>query len=510
MKKLLLTLIAVTMAAITLNGQTLYKFTKGDTFEGFIFYEEDSYCNMKLFKTSEFNYDCDSLYKLKPCSKDRIYKESGTLSFCVETFHTQENTTLMLLPYDEGYYIEIEFYHDPQRVEVVMNPHDERTLEFKEIDIATLDEAYMEQYFQKDDSLYNVILQAKARLNSNEKLQKEETTSPKTLYLLGIGATEDKEIGKSVKADMALAHEYFSHLAEQLDVKYQETMLIDNNFDAGKLDSLIETMPDLSNTIMVVLYSGHGFFNYQEDRFPTMILSYEELDNYDIEEILEDEEDEFWDNTEWSTDLFDDIYNLNPAFTLFITDCCNDDFGKANKLAYSLSGIKVEDKEIDITKLKKLFNIPKGVIRLTSAQGEQMAACTENGGLLLPALINNISAQCQAGKKDEPDWSKIVINTCKKIAATTRNQLNEKGDEMEWNQQAQSYMEIPGMIYSLANTKGAPSINFINNDKDDDDGFTTGLISIFIILPLILLILVIIKVRQIQKSHRHPIKKDDN
>ncbi|MCQ2250032.1 MAG: caspase family protein [Bacteroidales bacterium] len=298
---------------------------------------------------------------------------------------------------------------------------------FTEVDITKKDRDYFLEFFNEDDEMFERIMDAKERLNNQDReLDGQYTNSNNkyegdvTMHFIVVAATNDESIGESVQTDLKLVRKDFSIMADQLNIGFDEQIVQGSQFNKRNIEKVIDNVNVKPNDLIVFIYSGHGFrYDDDQDAFPRMYLA----------QHGENPTDEYQLST---TDAFKRLAKKNARLTLFLSDCCNSEVGATRMEMESMAfASRAVNNNIDTKKLRQLFIDQEGTLRATAAKAGQYALCDRSGGYLLTSFLNNIKAQVSAISKDDPSWKRIMDNAERAVAKKTSNQIDEAGNETE-------------------------------------------------------------------------------
>ncbi len=290
---------------------------------------------------------------------------------------------------------------------------------FKEIELSSMDEEYIKQFYDEDEEMYDIILEACNLVKQqNEEQETAVSTNPSvTMHFIMVAATKDKTIGPSVKTDLNLAEPEFKRFAEQLKINYREYIVADNDFNKANVLKAIKSIKASPNDIIVFFYSGHGFrFDDDTDEYPNMSLHYKgEMTKNDYLGVSE-------------------TYNMLTAkkarLTIVLSDCCNSYYGATRQEVDSSALVSRGLSNYNLTKLEKLFIKDSGTIKITAAKAGQYALCDSKGGFLLTSFLNNIHSMVSAVSTQEPSWQTITDNAREYVRRKTTG-FDETGKDTD-------------------------------------------------------------------------------
>lgn len=361
--------------------------------------------------------------------------------------------------------------------------------EFKEVSLLENDEDYFLEFYDEDEDMYKQIMDARARLSNQNSGSKQEIAidpnSPVTMHLIVVAATEDETIGTSVTTDMNLVKKNFSKYAEQLNIGYEETVINGSQFNKENVRKTIKDLSAAPNDIIVFVYTGHGFrYNEDTDVYPRMFLAYDgEPYGYEMT----------------TTEAFEALKEKNARLTIFLSDCCNSNYGSARDIMEGATfATRSQNNNTDLNRLYSLFIKDKGIVRATAAKPGQVALCDASGGFLLTSVINNIKSQVSVmSKEEEPSWNKILDNASKYVLKKTKDADSYDGEESD------PQVVVKSISINGTNIQAAFAEVSVDQESDDDDGdILMGMLCIFgpavIIIGLIIAIIAILRKKKKQ------------
>ena len=463
MKKILL-LTAILLSIITAQAQTLYEvkyFDRDDnaTYRGLFFYTDDETCFLRCVtepdKNGNYNYWERDYY----CD---FSNENGDKMICFIP-KPNENKDEPVFPTfvmqydkqgsfsDEIYVIFQDVYDD----EELQDENIESIEYFKEVDLAQIDENYILDFYDEDEEMYSKIINARniilSQSNVTNNTNDNVSNQSVTMHLLMVAATEDESIGKSVKTDLNLVTRDFKQIAQQLNIKYNETIISGNKFNKSNIEKAIANFNPGANDIAVFIYSGHGFrYNDDTDAYPRMFLTY----------------DGIADNAHQlsTTEVYNTIVKKKARFTLFLTDCCNSNYGATRAEVESACFARAaKNNNVDVAKLRDLFINGSGTVRATAAKAGQCALCDASGGFLLTSVLNNIKSQVSPLSNKAPSWNKIIENASKYVEKKTANDTESVSDGDE------PQIVVRSVKVKLEKNESADSVDNGNNTSNNDD-----------------------------------------
>lgn len=319
---------------------------------------------------------------------------------------------------------------------------------FEEISLSDMDAEYVAQFYDEDERMYSVILNASNLINQqrpepqkpsnnnnnggkpnnggnngNNNVNNTPTTptnnnSAVTMHFIMAAATKDKDIGESVQTDLKLAQPQFHEFANQLGINYQEHIYADNSFGKRNLLNCINSLNVGSNDVVVFLYSGHGFrFDDDTDDYPRMYLNYKDQ--------IENSDDYYG-----VSEIYDLLIKKKARLTIVLTDCCNSEYG-CTRQEVEGSGLRSRgNNNYDVKKLEKLFITNSGSLKATAAKAGQYALCDAAGGFLITSFLNNIHSAISAVSSEVPSWQTILDHSSDYVKRKTQNNYDEAGRDM--------------------------------------------------------------------------------
>lgn len=495
MRKFLL-LFACLLASIAIQAQSLYEVKYYDeidqeTYKGLFFYTDDETCFLRC--VSKGNNYWEHNYSVQYTTEDGVaymlmvpdeYEDNNGESPAFPTFIMAYSKSGEFDPQTFVYYEELDTDEDDPESGM-------REVEyFNEVDINEKDSKYFLSFYDKDEEMYQLIMDAKAQLNEQTESPADNNQTvnnnngPVTMHFIVAAATEDETIGESVETDMKLVQKDFSQIAKMLGIGYKETLISGRRFSKSSITNAINNLNPGSNDIVVFIYSGHGFrYDDDTDAYPRMYLTYGD----DMSAA----------NEMSTTELYNMITKKNPRLTIFLTDCCNSEYGATRAQVEGVQfSTRSQGNSTDINKLKALFIDQEGTVRATAAKAGQYALCDASGGYLLTSVLNNIKLLSNALTKDAPSWNTIVQNASKFVSKKTSNQIDEAGNPMAPQEvvKAIKIKNEPSQAgyYSVADLNGDNSSD--SDNDDDDDSLVLGLLCIAISVIMVAgLIFIIIK-----------------
>lgn len=507
MKKVILTIITVLLCMVA-KSQTLYELKYYDivddeTYKGLFVFTDEENCVLRCvskpdksgrYNWWEYNYTC-------------VYEKEKGVHYLSFIHEEPEDKNAPIVPefcmeYTTRGGFQSQTYavfHDPNAEDDTDDQWEEVEY-FREIDIQEKDENYFMQFYDADEEMFQLIMEARDLLISQEdkynddKYEDDNTDEDgntaddgsTTMHLILVGATMDETIGESVVTDVNLVKDNFKEIAKKIGIRYKETVIMGNNFKKANIENTVNRLNVGKNDVVIFVYSGHGFrFDDDTDPYPRMYLAYD---------------GEVTATTELSTtELYEKITQKNARLTIFLTDCCNSKYGATRAEVESIAfGTRGTSNNTDVDKLYHLFVEESGTVRATAAKAGQYALCDASGGFMLTSIINNIKSLTSALSKDTPSWEAIIENASKVVAKKTSNQIDERGNETAPQYVVRS-ISMDGKAKITNETESLSSVNTrsnTNTDSASDDfmiDLTCVLLSVAVILILVIVIIKMLK-----------------
>lgn len=504
MRKLLF-LLTFLWAAIAVQAQTLYEVKYHDDidnedYRGLFFYTDDETCFLRCVSKGNNYWEHD--YTVQYETDDGVAYMMMVPTEDEDVSDDSPAFPIFIMAYSKGGEFEAETYVYYEELD---NDDDDdsgmkEVKYFKEVDLNEKDSQYFLTFYDKDEDMYKQIMEAKAQLTQQPSTPTDnsQTTTthsgPVTMHFIVAAATEDETIGESVETDMKLVQKDFSQIAKMLGIGYKETLISGRKFGKSAIINAINNLNPGDNDVVVFIYSGHGFrYDDDTDAYPRMYLTYGD----DMSAA----------NEMSTTELYNMIVKKNPRLTIFLTDCCNSEYGatraQVEGVQFSTRG---QGSNTDLNKLRALFIDQEGTVRATAAKAGQYALCDASGGYLLTSVLNNIKLLSNALTKDAPSWNTIVQNASKYVSKKTSHQIDEAGNPMD-PQVVVKAIKIKNETYQpgpsdLADIDDSGFSSYDDEDDDDDDDFgLLGLMCLVIpIVSVIGLIMIIVKLLKKKKQ----------
>lgn len=235
------------------------------------------------------------------------------------------------------------------------------------------------------------------------------------LHKIIFAATDDKNIGSSVKVDNDRACDEIDAIAGYIGYEVVDYVYNGSKCTKQNLMAVLNGLNCGSQDIVFFYYSGHGAHAGAglEDKFPQMCMNNPAVQSLfvpvrQVEEI---------------------IRGKNPRLRIIITDCCNDiDESGTISVKSFLDGKKgATVVKVNIAdNYKRLFVNTRGKIMATSSKLGQTSGCARDreghdlGGFYSLAFWNVLVKYCE--ERTAPTW-KNIINTIKaKVAEDTHQE----------------------------------------------------------------------------------------
>lgn len=360
---------------------------------------------------------------------------------------------------------------------------------FEEISLDDMDAEYVEQFYDKDEKMYSVIIDACKLVREQDGNVSTSVGSNDaiTMHFIMVAATMDESIGESVETDIKLVEPEFKKFAEQLKIGYDEQIISGNAFCKANVEKALNKLNPNPNDIVVFVYSGHGFrFDDDTDDYPNMFLTYGSADDMTADDYI------------GVSDIFNSITSKKPRLTIVISDCCNSKFGVTRQEVESSALAARGNKSYDLAKLKKLFIDSYGNMKVTAAKAGQVALCDARGGYLLTSFLSNLHSQISAVSDKTPSWQTIIENSREYVKRKTTG-FDEAGRDRD------PQIVVRSVSVKTKNSEGELEEEAIpasfssdinrNDQTSEDDDWLLGLLCIFLpIIIIIVLIVIIIRI----------------
>jgi hypothetical protein len=414
-------------------------------------------------------------------------------------------------PVEEGVYPYFVFTEDNDIPYVVYRIADvgtgkmKKSKDFFELDLAQCDEEIISTFYDKDEEMYSLLLQAHKNAKEYEE-QPQEVVSENnvennasdggdvTMHFIMVAATKDPSIGQSVETDLNLVYPEFQNYAKRLGIAFKSHLISGYDVSAENVTKEIQNLKVGKNDVVVFVYSGHGFrFDNDTDPYPRMLLTYDELtEDYVVE------------NQPYLavSDVYDAITKKGARLTIVLSDCCNSSLGMDRPEIESNALAARGSNNYDVEKLKKLFLLPSGAMKVTAAKAGQVALCDNKGGFLLTSFLNNLRKQISATTTVEPSWQTIVENSSAFVRKKTEG-FDEEGKSRDPQVVVRS-INLAGSAAVSGEASSLADLNSSNSSSDDDDSLFAGLLCILLpIIVVVILIIVIIKLLKSKKQNNN-------
>lgn len=263
---------------------------------------------------------------------------------------------------------------------------------------ADLTEEFVLQFFTKDEDFYKGLFETEVRSLSP---QQQKTR----LFLLVVANTNDKKIGKTCIVDRKNVFDTYKEVAEFLEIPFVSKVIEGDQFSKVNVDKAINTwLRPTAKDIVIFYYSGHGFAQKDNYKFPYLDLRDKSFQDYGGIYTMNMEA------------IYQKIKMKGARLNLVISDCCNNDPSQPPFMTSEDPDTRVSSIGWDKNKCISLFMETKLSLLMTAAQkGEYSAGNVAEGGFFtsnfLQTLEKHIGKVRTTATPLETSWKSIYEMT---------------------------------------------------------------------------------------------------
>lgn len=239
-------------------------------------------------------------------------------------------------------------------------------------------------------------------------------TANSKFHLIVVANTKVSDIGSACKRDLENICGEFEGIARVLGMGFDQQVISDNNFNKANLVNLIQNFRPASNDVVMFAYSGHGFrFNNQKDYYPNMDLCPSQYDDPKENYIA-------------VSDVFKEIVAKGARLNIVMSDCCNSKIGLTIPVANTNTLFSRSNSNFDKDKLKQLFLDSSGTIIATASSPGEAAWCGVNGGYFTLSVLESLRNQISVLASSKPNWETLMNDAIAAAAKKSANSSNSK------------------------------------------------------------------------------------
>jgi len=453
--RLLLGTLLIFLAGM-LHAQTFYEISykspKGEQYYGFINYEDDDNCVMRLVKTDAQN----NILERDDVDYVGVQDDDEDLDYTAlcptEKKNEAPNMVFLWKEYkdDEDVVPLITFNLDSSKDDFT------KAGDFNEIDISDIDEEYLLQFYDKDEAMYRQIMKAQGKITSQKKEISEQlgdgsdihrtvvaalkkagadlsenmdekndediqsdygdatsTNGNVTLHLVEVVNTEIDDIGEACARDYKNIRNQMKGITQALGIQLKEYPVTGEEFSGPAVKKALSRLKPGSNDVVFFLYSGHGFrFSNQVSQFPCIFLSTSEYEDLEKGNFLA------------MDDIYDEVCSKGARLNIVLSDCCNSRIDEAVPCYMRGTLLSRKNSNFSIDRLKELFIKSRGSLLCSSSSPGEMSVCDLTGGYFTLSFIRSLRKEISMMNNKPVSWDNLISNTI----ATARERSENDGN----------------------------------------------------------------------------------
>jgi hypothetical protein len=373
--KNLLLIILACGSFCSLTAQTLYKFHYTFT-ESKVTESHDAFMvrfgnDTGFIRISGVNPDNGEKYLVDMDIEESYYKDEKTGVVDSTLLFFKGINPVVLYGDTAGYDPDIYVFHDNgeyyEPLTVYSLGEDGELFEgdFKEsklLEDKDLTEAFVLQFFSKDDDLYKDLFETSVRPLTNA----EKAT---TLHLVIVANTNDPDIGTTCMLDKDRTLKIFSDVAEFMGIKFDAKTIFGNDYNKKNVQDAVAAIKASPQDIVIFYYSGHGYTKNDNYQYPYMELRSKSFQGLDENSINVEE-------------VYSSIKQKGARVSLVISDCCNSVPETAAAISGDIALTRSSSIGWSLNNCLQLFlpTSPVSILMTAAAKGELSAGNNNYGG----------------------------------------------------------------------------------------------------------------------------------
>ncbi|MCR4853979.1 MAG: caspase family protein [Prevotella sp.] len=433
--------ILLLMMGMMLHAQTFYEISyknpQGNQYYGFISYEDDDNCTMRIIKTDAqkniverqdveyvgVNDDEDKEYTaLCPTEKEDI---APCMVFLWDEYDEDEDVVPLItfdLDSDDDFIDAQDFY---------------------EIDMSDIDEEYIGQFFDEDEQMYQQIVAAQGKMSAqkqemtgqlgdgsdihrtvvaalkeagadlsenmdeknDEDIQSDygnasNSNKGVTIHLVEVVNTEISDIGEACARDYKNIKNQMKGITQALGIQLREYPVVGEEFTREAVEKTLNRVKPSSNDVVFFLYSGHGFrFSNQSSKFPCIYLSTSEYDELDENSYMEMDA------------IYDEVCRKGARLNIVLSDCCNSSIDEEAPCHMRGTLLSRSNNNFSADRLRDLFINSRGSLLSTSSSPGETSVCDLTGGYFTLSFIRSLRKEINVMNTSPVSWDRLISNT---------------------------------------------------------------------------------------------------
>ena len=212
-----------------------------------------------------------------------------------------------------------------------------------------------------------------------------------TLHFVGVGDTNDDNIGETVALDLASVPKLVEAAAAAAGMRFSGSLVSGDRFHAATIRAQVSALPIQSDDAVVYYYSGHGARSQSKaDAWPVMALGGDGFGGYDAFDLA------------W---VYGTLRERRPRMLLVAVDCCQQEVedGILNDLAFA----KALRAGVNPSAARALFGDFQGEVLAMSCRPGELSRCHPAvGGFFTSRFVAAIGATLTS--RMAPNWDGIL------------------------------------------------------------------------------------------------------
>ncbi len=427
-----------------LQAQTFYEISyknpKGHQYYGFINYEDDDNCTMRIVRT-----DADM----------NILKREDVEYVGVDDDEDNEFTALCPVEKEDVapcmVFLWKEYKDDEDIVPYITFDLDSDDYsvapEFYEVDISDIDEEYLGQFYDEDEEMYQLIMNGRGKMNAqkeeiasqlgdgsdihrtvvdalkeagadlsenmdenndddiqadygNASAQDARTNKNITLHLVEVVNTEIGDIGEACARDYKNIKNQMKGVTQALGIQLREYSVTGDDFSRKAVVNALNRLRPGSNDIVFFLYSGHGFrFSNQRSKFPCIFLSTSEYEDLEDDNYME------------MAKIYDEVVGKGARLNIVLSDCCNSRIDEEAPYYTKGTLLSRNNNNFSLERLQDLFIRSHGSLLCSSSSPGETSVCDMSGGYFTLSFIRSMRKEISVLNTSPVSWENLITTT---------------------------------------------------------------------------------------------------
>ncbi|WP_373718777.1 caspase family protein [Bacteroides heparinolyticus] len=456
--KVRLSFFFMTMAmflCIQVEAQTYYELAyknrDGRQCYGFMIYEDDDNCTMRIITVNDNNEISDA-DDIKYVSVDDKDNGEYTALCPEEQSDVAPNIVFLWKEYKGDDDIQPVICFDLEEADFNLPES------FTEVDLADIDTEYLQQFYDTNEDMYRAIMEAKREIRHQQSAiadklgdgsdifrtvmtllaeagadvdqedipeitEDSRAEGDVTLHLMTVINTEVNDIGQACERDYFNILNEMKGISKTLGIRLKTYAVMG---DAYSRDNVVRTLNSLqpgSDDIVFFIYSGHGFrFDNQTSKYPCFDLTTSQYDDVEDDNYLQ------------MSDIYNEICGKEARLNIVLSDCCNTPIGVEAPYREVGTLFSRSSNNYSVKRLGQLFLQARGSLISTAASPGETSVCDMTGGYFTLSFIRSLRKEINAVNQQSVSWENIINNT---IAAA-----RQRGQEVGNRQQGLKLIKI--------------------------------------------------------------------